>query len=198
MDDGASAEPRNLSALAQSKLLFVARTLEICKQFDCKIFASIIATAQRDHNKNFLRKDYSYLFERFYYYLEDQRSEHAGVVVFDELEKSKSHVLIEQLSLYFKETRTGQKRATRVIPEPLFVHSDLTTGVQLADLVSYLLSWGFRTGNLSKPPRKELEHFVHKVTGMRYKAVRNVRGHGTLDIWSIAIIDDLRTSLERI
>ncbi|MFQ5615791.1 MAG: DUF3800 domain-containing protein [Anaerolineales bacterium] len=41
----------------------------------------------------------------------------------------------------------------QITPEPFFVHSDLTTGVQLADLVAYLISWGFRTGDMTRPLR---------------------------------------------
>jgi hypothetical protein len=49
----------------------------------------------------------------------------------DELEKSKSHILIGQAHRYFKDTHTGRHRSSRIIPEPFFVHSDLTTGIQI-------------------------------------------------------------------
>lgn len=74
-----------------------------------------------------LQKDYAYLFERFFYFLEDNAAREQGIVVFDELEKSKSHLLIDQMHRYFTETATGQYRANRIIPEPFFVHSELTT-----------------------------------------------------------------------
>ena len=45
----------------------------------------------------------------------------------------------------------GRHRASRIIPEPFFAHSDLTTGVQIADLVAYVISWGFRTPRMIKP-----------------------------------------------
>lgn len=192
LDQGAGAEPLQLAALAQSKLSFVHVLLALCRKFECKVFASIVATNERNHNPAFLRKDYSYLFERFFYFLEDQVGEHCGIVVFDELEKSRSHILLEQLSLYFKTTHKGQERATRIVPEPLFVHSDLTTGVQLADIAAYLLSWGFRVENLTKPAREELKPFVRGLSKLRYKTVRNVPHKGVLDVWSIAIINDLR------
>lgn len=44
---------------------------------------------------------------------------------------------------YFRETRTGQARAVRILPEPFFVYSDLTTLVQVADLVALVLNWGW-------------------------------------------------------
>ena len=91
-----------------------------------------------------LRKDYAYLFERFFYFLEDNAAREQGIVVFDELEKSQSHLLIDQMHRYFADTAVGRRRSSRIIPEPFFVHSDLTTGVQIADLVAYVISWGFR------------------------------------------------------
>lgn len=198
LSDGASATPKHLAALAQSKMLFVRKILNLCKQYDCHVFASVVATHERNYNKNFLRKDYSYLFERYYYYLEDHSADHCGIIVFDELEKSRSHLLVEQLALYFKETARGRERAVKIVPEPLFVHSDLTTGVQLADLAAYMLSWGFRTGVLTKPARAELRPYVERLASLRYKTSRIIQRKGVLDIWSIAIIEDLRARDDRI
>ena len=50
-------------------------------------------------------------------------------------------LLIDQMHRYFEETAVGRHRASRIIPEPFFVHSDLTTGVQIADLLAYVISW---------------------------------------------------------
>ncbi len=82
-------------------------------------------------NGDFLRKDYSYLFERFYYILEEGPPHSQGLVVFDEIDKTRSHVLVNQMRAYFGTTAVGRCRSSRIIPEPLFVHSDLTTLVQV-------------------------------------------------------------------
>jgi hypothetical protein len=50
-------------------------------------------------------------------------------------------VLTDQMAVYFRETKFGKARASRIVPEPLFAHSELTTGVQVADLAAYVLSW---------------------------------------------------------
>ena len=72
-------------------------------------------------------------FERFFYYLEDVGPTAYGIVVFDELDKVQSHLLVGQMDRYFKLTIRGRHRSGQILAEPLFVHSDLTTGVQLAD-----------------------------------------------------------------
>ena len=116
---------------------------------------------------------------------------------FDELEKSKSHLLIDQMHRYFAQTAVGRHRASRIIPEPFFVHSDLTTGVQIADLVAYVISWGFRMSRMSKPAREELSPFANQIARLRYRAVRERLGNPEFEIWSFAHITDLRTQAER-
>jgi hypothetical protein len=144
-----------------------------------------------------LRKDYAYLFERFFYFLEDMGPDTFGVAVFDELEKIQSHLLVSQMDSYFKLTTRGRQRAGRILPEPLFVHSDLTTGIQLADLVAYVLSWGWRLRTMTKPARPELAGFVAQICQLRHRAVREVAANPLFAIWSFAFITDLRPQVER-
>ena len=100
LDDGANADVRQLKALALAKLNYVGEVFDICGRFRCPAFASIIDKDATGTDSEGLRKDYAYLFERFFYYLEDMGGYEQGVVVFDELEKSQSHVLIDQAHRY--------------------------------------------------------------------------------------------------
>lgn len=197
LDDGARANDRMLKALALAKLKYVAAAFDTCAQFGCRAFASIVETDAQPTTGRGLRKDYAYLFERFFYFLEDNAADEQGIVVFDELEKSKSHLLIDQMHRYFEETAVGRLRASRIIPEPFFVHSDLTTGVQIADLFAYVISWGFRMPRMTKPAREELASFAKQVARLRYRAVRERFGNPEFEIWSFALIADLRTQAER-
>lgn len=108
--------------------------------------------------------------------------------MFDELEKAQSHILIEQIENYFKKTSKGRQRSSLIIPEPFFVHSDLTTGVQLADLIAYLICWGFRLNGMEKTPRVELAPFIDLLKGMRYRAIREVQENKELQIWSVIFV----------
>lgn len=116
----------------------------------------------------------------------------------DELERTESHILLGQMDRYFKATAKGRARSSRIIPEPFFVHSDLTTGIQLADLVAYLVCWGFRTERMDEPARNELAPLVDLVSQLRYRAVRERMGNPGFVIWSFAVIDDLRARRERL
>ena len=164
LDDGAANNTvRHFKALALAKTAYVTDVFSICERRECKAFASIIAPNAPQSASGGLRKDYAYLFERFFYFLEDKENETSrrqqGILVFDELEKARSHLLIDQAHRYFKETRVGRLRSTLVIPEPFFVHSDLTTGIQIVDLVAYCISWGVRLPSMRAPAREELARY---------------------------------------
>ncbi|MCC2095613.1 MAG: DUF3800 domain-containing protein [Hyphomicrobiales bacterium] len=199
LDNGALAKPVHFKALAQAKIRYVSDVLEICRRHGCKAFASIINTDAEATGSDGLRKDYAYLFERFFYFLEDAihgEREH-GIIVFDELEKSQSHILIDQAHRYFKETATGRLRSSLVLPEPFFVHSDLTTGIQIADLIAYIISWNFRLGSMSEPKRHEMNELGQKLAPLRYLATRKMHGREDFQVWSFTHIHDLRTQWER-
>ena len=56
--------------------------------------------------------------------------------------------------------RAGLCRSTeprpRFVPAEWLAHSELTTAVQIADLVAYLVAWGVRVGSMEQPCRPEL------------------------------------------
>jgi hypothetical protein len=197
LEAGDTAGVRQLTALAQAKLAYCEELLEICGRYRCRVFASIIEPRAPRPEPTHLRKDYAYLFERFFCFLEDQRAAASGIVVFDELERSQSHVLVGQMDRYFNLTWKGRQRAGQIIPEPFFVHSDLTTGVQLADLVAYIISWGVRYGDMSQPSRPELHNLASDVCSLRYRTSREVNDNPEFPIWSFTLISDLRPKSER-
>ena len=194
LEHGSSAGQRQIVALAQAKCAYVADVLDICSRFRCRCFASIITDATPiGHNPAILRKDYSFLFERFYYFLEDTDPVAQGAVVFDELEKSRSHLLVGQMDSYFKKTAKGRQRSGRIIPEPFFVHSDLTTGIQLADLAAYIISWGVRVGEMTAPGRDELKEYADTLSQLRHRSIREVNGNPGFVVWSFGVIRDMRS-----
>lgn len=189
LDNGEKISKRQLTALAQAKLDYVSRLFQLCNNYRTKVFSSIICDpATIPFRDGMLRKDYIYLFERFYYFLEDKIDEPRGIVVFDELDKSASHLLLSQMDRYFKQTAKGKIRSSLIIPEPFFVHSDLTTGIQLVDFVAYILSWTFRVGKLDKPLREELIGFLELIKPMRYRTTREIGDIEEYTIWSIAVV----------
>jgi len=189
LEDGENVTKEQLTALAQAKISYVKQLLQLCQEYRCKVFACIVADPKKvNQDSQLLRKDYVYLFERFYYFLEDKSFEPRGIVVFDELDKSTSHILLSQMDKYFKNTIKGRARSNLIIPEPFFVHSDLTTGIQVVDLVAYVLSWNFSDGLLSKPEREELNRLSEQIKLLRYRTTRQVGLIKDYDIWSITVV----------
>lgn len=202
LDDGAAnCSIRHLKALGLAKISYVTDVFSICDTYGCKAFASIVAPDAPRTALTGLRKDYAYLFERFFYFLEEEAENtgapQQGILVFDELEKTKSHLLTDQAHRYFKETATGRLRATLVVPEPFFVHSDLTTGVQIADLVAYCISWGFRLPSMRGPARSELAPYGAQLAKLRHRSVHERFGYPDWEVWSFTYISDLRTEAEK-
>jgi hypothetical protein len=195
LENGSTAGKREITALAQAKIAYVNEVFDICARFRCKVFASIVTrNAPAPVESNHLRKDYSYLFQRFFYFLEDTSPLSSGIVVFDELEKSRSHILVDQMDSYFQRTAKGRQMSGQIIPEPFFVHSDLTTGIQIADLVAYVVSWGFRRiPGMNEPARAELRSIVARICRLRHRTVRQIAENQTVETWSFKLIPDLRT-----
>ena len=201
-ENGAPVQPRSrdeFTAYGQATLSFVNQVLGAMARFRVKTFAAIVDTkATRSADNNMLRRDYAFLFERFFYYLEDFSSQETGLVVFDELEKAQCRLLIHQLERYFMETAKGYQRSSRIVPEPFFVHSDLTTAVQLADIVAYCLNWACHLKKMDEPMREELKPFADQVFAMRYVGERPDEPNERLwPTYGIFYLDDLRPRHER-
>jgi len=186
------------AAYGQAVLDFVRRIYVLSASFRVKIFASIVEPSAPRLAANFLRKDYAYLFERFFYYLEESGGDEMGIVVFDELEKAQCRILINQMEHYFAVTGRGNIRSARIIPEPFFVHSDLTTAIQLVDIVAYSINWGIRLNRMTKPTRPEMEEYGQYAFDLRYIGTRVVANEEQpRTIYGITYIDDLRPRAER-
>ncbi len=118
--------------------------------------------------------------------------------MFDELEKTQSHILLGQMDAYFKKSYKGRERSERLIPEPFFVHSDLTSGVRIADFAAYIISWGFRRiSEMVKPAGSELEEMVEILSTLRYKAVRQDGNGRKFTSWSFVYVPELCELLEQ-
>lgn len=187
LEGGEGATRRQCAALGQAKIAYVERVLAIALDFRCRVFASIVPKEAVRTTDDYLRKDYVFLFERFFKLLELQATGQRGIVVFDELERSQSHLLIDQMERYFVGTYTGRKRRSRIIPEPFFVHSHLTTGIHLPDLVAYITSWGLRVRGMELPAREELSPLAKATEKLGY-----VMTESTRTVWPFNVLTDLR------
>jgi hypothetical protein len=201
VETGRPSQPsaKELTAFGRSSIQFVDGLLDVAAAFDIKVFAAMVEpTAPRPITKSMLRKDYVYLFERIYYSLEDLGGSDQGLIVFDELEKAMARLLIDQVGNYFTKSSKGKERSKRIVPEPFFVHSDLTTLIQLADIVAYIVNWGFRAGTkMTRSIRTELVPYAQKIAGMQYRRLRTDASGNQHMTFGIICLDDLRGADDR-
>lgn len=134
------------TAYGQACLLFAEGVFQLLEENDAQLFAGAIPRGahrgRNTTNEDILRKDHVFLFERFFYLLEQQQQH--GIIVMDEVEKSADKKFVRMMEAYFTKTQLGRYRSTRVVPVPLFVASDMSYAVQAADLCIYAINWGFR------------------------------------------------------
>ncbi len=178
-------------------LAFVHQVLDIAASFNVQVFASVVDPQAPRPEPGKLRKDYVYLFERYSYFPETLPRRERGLIVFDELEKTQSHILLQQMAAYFL-SPTGKYRSSRIVPEPFFVHSDLTTGVFLADVAAYIIGWGWRLKRMPQPLRPELRPFATKLHHMQFRGEKpKITGDGVWPLEGIKYIDNLRGRFDR-
>lgn len=189
LTNGQDITRERLTALGQAKIAYSRFALRLALGHGAQVFATIVPqAARRPTDAASLRKDYAFLFERFYYFLNSLQDDPMGYLVFDELDRSQSHILLSQVSSYFVRTANGRTRSRLIIPEPFFVHSDLTTMVQLADIIAYVISWGVRLTGMTAPAREELADLADAVMALRFRRETESGDR----IWGLKLIRDLR------
>ena len=150
------------TAYGQACLRMAQEIFGLLKRDEVVLLASVIprGVAKPPDYKydDYLRKDIVFLFERFFYFLEDKQ-EH-GILVMDETEKREDQKFVARIERYFTKTTAGQSRTKWIVPTPLFVSSDMTAAVQAADLCIYCVNWGFRLPRrgMDAEHREEIRH----------------------------------------
>ena len=180
------------TAYGQACLEFVERVLALCSQYRAKVFAlMVLPEAAESADTDRLRRDYFVLFRRFGHYVEETGADRMGLIIFDERDKAHSQCLCQKMDSYFLGTGEGRALSAHIVPEPFFVHSDLTTAVRLADIVAYILNWGFRLPTMTKPRREEIRPLADMVYGLSYKGVHLMEDGSTRTLYGISYLDDL-------
>jgi hypothetical protein len=137
-----------------------------------------------------LRKDHTFLLERFFYFLE--REQQMGLLVMDEVEKQEDRRFVRRLQDYFVKTANGRDRSRWIVPSPFFVASDMALPVQVADVVIYALNWGYRYPvNMTAPTRPEIEAlFGERIQKLNWKG-EGYDGIRTFKSFGIFCVPDL-------
>ena len=192
-----------LTAYGQASLMMAEGIFDLLERHKARIFAAAVPRGAinppADPNPRYqgvLRKDHTFLFERFFYFLEKERQ--MGILVMDEVEKSEDRRYVSRLHSYFTNTAKGRDRTRWIVPSPFFVSSDMALPVQMADVVIYCLNWGYRHSRamMDAPVRQEIaDRFAARIERLKWKG-SGYDGNKTFSSYGIVCVPDLFTSRE--
>jgi hypothetical protein len=191
------ATPPERTAFGQACLEVAEGTFDSLQYHDARLLAAVVPTealndcAPSSEREGHLRKDHMFLMERFFYLLESE-DEH-GLVVMNESSKSSDQEFIAQLQSHFRKTSVGRRRASRIVPLPLFGASELDQPLRAAALAMYCVNWGFRLPGrgMTREVRPDIaERFASRIGKLQY------HGHGRRDgasfeTYGIVFVPDL-------
>lgn len=162
------------TAYGQACLLMADGLFQLLQEQGAVLFASAIPShvvrPSDSTTPDFLRKDHVFLFERYFYLLEEKK-EH-GLLVFDESDTVEDRRFVGRLERYFTRTTKGRYRTSWIVPTPFFVASDMTYAVQAADMCIYCVNWGFRLPKrgMDAPVRQEIaERYGRWLNRLQYR-----------------------------
>lgn len=146
------------TAYGQACLTMVREIFRLLHEYNAVVFAVAIprGSARPDlpRCENCLRKDHIFLFERYFDFL--AASNARGLLVMDETTKVEDRRFTQRITHYFERAADGVGCASRIVPVPLFVSSDMYYPIQAADCVVYCINWGFRLPGMNGPERREI------------------------------------------
>ena len=188
------------TAYGQACMEMVTGIFELLRDHDAKLFAAAIprdtVKPETFEAEEFLRKDHVFLFERYFYLLEQERQH--GLLVMDEVDKAEDRRFVRRLEAYFQKTETGRYRTAWIVPTPFFVSSDMAYPVQAADLAIYAVNWGFRlpSRDMAEPVREEIaENYGRWLAQLQFRG-QGYRDGVVHDAYGIVYVPDPYTARE--
>ena len=182
------------TAYGQACLGMARDMVALLKRFGAVLFASAIprgVAKPPDYRfDDYLRKDFVFLLERFFYFLETKRE--YGVLVMDETEKREDRRFVARMEDYFTKTGTGRFRTAWIVPTPFFVSSDMAYAVQAADLCIYCVNWGFRLPGrgMNAERRDEIaDMFAADLADLQYRG-QGYRDGRVFDTYGVVYVPD--------
>ena len=144
--EGQSPRRDEFTAYGQACREMAEGIFELLCDHGVRLFAAAVPRTIRQPTdftyENYLRKDHVFLFERYFYFLEEKKED--GLIVMDESDQNEDTRFVRRIHNYFQRTATGRYRSTRIVPVPFFVASDMAIPVQAADLCIYSVNCGYR------------------------------------------------------
>lgn len=182
------------TAYGQACLGMARGIFALLREYEAVLFATAIprgvARPADSEEGERLRKDHVFLLERYFYFLQHTRE--SGLLVMDATEKTLDRQFVQQMERYFQLTHTGKRRASRVVPAPFFVSSEMTYPIQAADVCIYCINWGFRLPGrgMDAETRPEIAaEFGPQLQGLQYRG-EETRAGNTFVTYGITFVPE--------
>ena len=138
-------------------------------QRNCVILASVIDKRHlHDHmtHETLHKKAYEFLLERIESYMAEYHPKHQALVVMDDTSKGLNQA-VAMKHAWFQRAGNQNMKFPHIVEYPFFSRSELSNGVQLADLLAYNVYRAFKTEDLSYPYFKMLlPNFYQRKSGI--------------------------------
>jgi hypothetical protein len=138
---------RMFSAYGQASLALARGVFDLLKDKGARLFASMVrrgssrALATQPDGQT-LRADHAVLFNRFHDFLSEQACH--GLIVMDETDRALDRRFLTTIETQYRAVGLKDGGQAWLVPSPLFVSSELSLGVQAADVCLYCMNWGYR------------------------------------------------------
>ena len=109
------------------------------------------------------RKAWELLLERIEFFLRTEHTKHNGVIITDDVSVQANRALAMKYAFLREQGTSGGCRLRHLVEMPLFVRSELSNGVQLADLVSYNIYRAYKYGAVDYPWFKRIRAFIWRL-----------------------------------
>lgn len=96
------------------------------------------------------KKAYEFLLERIEHYMNEYHPKHQALIVMDDTSKSLNQA-VAMKHAFFQRAGNQNVRFRHIVEYPFFTRSELSNGVQLADLLAYNIYRTFRDENFAYP-----------------------------------------------
>ncbi len=136
--------------------------LRLCRQQNGIAFAIIEERPTQEQidaaEEYLLPRGYIYLFERINICCSQINENEKGILIFDSQDMRKNEILSKQIGGFFHKSKKGFS-LNQIVPEPYFVSSNICYGIQLADLIAYIVGHKFAHRNELKPFYDQIKEF---------------------------------------
>jgi len=182
-------------AYGQSSLEMAKGIVRLAQVMKCKVFASLVpkgrAVKPAEIPDDYVRKDLAFLFERYFYFLDERGSN--GLLVLDETNRTDDRRYLKRIERYFASHEMGKEHAKRILPSPLFIGSEMSYPIQAADVLIYMIATAYRPrgSNMNAESRADVVGLVGKLLpSLAFKTVRSRGSAATFQSESVFLIDE--------